>query len=119
MIEKPLRVIKKHNIIIAVILSVLTIGIYGLYWTARLNNDINAISGQEHAMPGILVVFCKLVTLNIYGWYWAWRMGERIDRVSYGKTYNRVLYMALSIFCLDLVAMCLMQKKINKIVRTM
>ncbi len=41
--------IQERNIVLSVVLSVVTCGIYGLYWFVCLTNDVNTISEeQEH-----------------------------------------------------------------------
>ena len=41
--------IQERNIAIAVILSIVTCGLYGIYWMIKLNDEVNQICGDTQA----------------------------------------------------------------------
>ena len=74
--------IKQRNIGICILLSIVTCGIYGLYWFVVLTDDINQESGETDATSGGMSLLLTIVTCNIYGWFWAYKMGEKVDIIK-------------------------------------
>ena len=44
--------VKKRNIALAVVLSIITCGLYGIYWFICLNNDANALTPDDSYTTG-------------------------------------------------------------------
>ena len=109
--------VERKNIALCIVFSIITCGIYGLYWLYKLNDEINQLSGEPNATGGGMVILFTLITCGIYGWYWLFKMGERCDRIN-GTTGGsaNVLYLVLGIFGLSIVSYALMQDTINKAV---
>ena len=55
--------ISRRNIALCVIFSLLTFGIYGLFWMAKENDDINLLSGEVNATGGGMVVLLSIVSV--------------------------------------------------------
>lgn len=111
--------INKRNPVIAVLLSIITCGIYGLYWLACLANDVNTVSDSDpNDMCGWKVIVFSLVTCGIYYFVWLYKAGEKIDMkaVADGRAADnkKVLYLVLGILGLGIVAEILMQLELNK-----
>lgn len=113
---------KERNIALCIIFSLITCGIYGLYWFVCLTNDSLYVSKEKGASGGLALVFC-IITLGIYALYWSYKMGDRIDigkkmhNIS-GGSNNGILYLVLSIFGLGIIAWALMQNELNKFAGT-
>ena len=103
-----------RNLVLAIVFSFLTCGIYSIYWMIKLNDEVNQICGDTQATGGGLVFLFTLITCGIYGWYWAYKMGERCDRIRGIQGNSSILYLVLSILGLDIVYFCLLQDMINK-----
>lgn len=43
---------KKRNIAVCVILTIVTLGIYGLYWFVKITNDVNELANPEKKSSG-------------------------------------------------------------------
>lgn len=110
--------IKQRNIAVCIILSIVTCGIYGLYWLACLNNDTNTASGTFSTSGG-MVVLLTIITCNIYGIYWAFKQGEKIDAAKASRgipsSNSGILYLILSLFGFGIIAWALMQNELNKL----
>lgn len=106
--------IEKREIAICVILSIITCGIYGIYWMIKLNDEINALAGDTQAQTGGMVFLLTIVTCGIYGWYWYYKMGEKCDQIKQSSSSSAILYLILGLFGLGIVNYCLMQDTINK-----
>ncbi len=111
---------KQRNIAVCIILSIVTCGIYGIYWYITLTNDTNTLSGEEGATSGGMVFLLTLITCNIYGIYWAYKQGERIDNAKKARgmesSNSGILYLILTVFGLGAIAWALMQSEINKMI---
>ena len=111
--------IKKKNIATCIILSIVTIGIYGLYWVAKITDESKALAKDENSLPsGGMVILLTIVTCGIYGFYWAYKIGqiqykaEKDHKIEDAKD-NSVMFLVLEIV-FSIVGWALMQNEINK-----
>ena len=111
--------VTQRNIALCIVLSIVTCGIYGLYWLVVLNDDVNTVTGKPGTSGG-MVLLLTIVTCGIYGLYWAYKMGEKLDqaRTEHGATTGSlpILYLVLNLFGLNIVTWALMQSEVNKYV---
>ncbi|MBR3269526.1 MAG: DUF4234 domain-containing protein [Oscillospiraceae bacterium] len=111
--------IQKREIVTAIILSIVTCGIYGIIWFINLTDDSNKLSGDPNATSGGMAFLFGLLTCGIYMFYWAYKRGEIIDNLNVQRgmprTNNAVLYLVLNLFGLGIVTYCLMQSELNKV----
>ena len=107
------RQIKERNIVLCIIFSIITCGIYGIYWLVNMVDDLNELSGHPEDTSGIVVFLLSLITCNIYSWYWLYNAGKKSGEID-GVRDDSVLYLILAIFGLSIVDYCLIQDKINK-----
>ena len=109
--------IAKRDIAIAIILSIVTCGIYGIYWFIVMTEDVNTLT-DDHKTSGGLAFVLTLITCGIYGYYWAYMMGKRIYEYQQAKgevaSDNSVLYLVLQLFGLGIVDYALIQSELNK-----
>lgn len=108
--------IQKRSIAMCVILSIITCGIYGIYWMIQLNDEINEIVGDTQATSGGVVFLLSFVTCGIYGLYWLYKMGEKCDNIKGANSSSAIVYLILGLFGFSIVSYCLMQDTINKAV---
>ena len=111
---------KNRSIPLCIILSIVTCGIYLLYWLVVLTDDLNYASGRDNDTSGALSLVLTIVTCGIYGIYWAYKMGNQLDSALEQRgmpTKNgAVLYLVLSVVGLGFVAWILMQNTINSMI---
>lgn len=112
--------VQRRDIAVAIILSLVTCGIYGIYWFIKLNDEINTITGNTQDTSGGVAFLLSIVTCGIYTFFWMYKMGEKLDNhyVANGMASGSrgVLYLVLSLFGLGIVSYALMQDSVNKIV---
>ncbi len=106
--------LQNRNIALCIVLTIITCGIYGLYWLVVLNDDINYVTNEPNAMTGGMVLLLTIVTCGIYGWYWMYTKGEKLDKVD-GSTNSGILFIILGILGLSVVTYALMQERLNNI----
>ncbi|MCR5201535.1 MAG: DUF4234 domain-containing protein [Lachnospiraceae bacterium] len=106
-----------RNIAVAILLSIVTCGIYEIYWFVKMNDEVNRLSGHPDATSGVVAFLLSLVTCGIYSLYWLYIMGTRCDEMK-GETNGSsgILYLVLALFGLGIVSWCLIQDNINKAV---
>ena len=111
--------IQRRNIALYIVLTLVTCGIFGLYWLVVLNNDCNNAAAISDGTSGGVVILLSIVTCGIYGLYWYYKMGQNLDialqnrgRVPSNKS---VILLVLSIFGLGIVSSALIQDDLNKI----
>ena len=108
--------ITPRSIPVCVILSIITCGIYGIYWMIKLNDEINLLAGEPGATSGGMVFLFSIITCGIYGLYWQYKMGEKCDRIKRTSGSSGILYLILAIVGFGIISYCLMQDTINKAV---
>ena len=111
--------IKKRSVALAILFSIITCGLYAIYWQVSMVNSVNAVSKKENAKGGVVVFLFGLITCSIYWLYWIFKAGDVIDAAKTAKgipTSNRgLVYLLLSIFGLGLVAFAIMQSDLNSL----
>lgn len=111
--------ITKKDIATQIILSVLTCGIYSLYWLSTITDDINNLLDDKSNTSGVTVILLSILTCGLYLIYWNYDIGKKLSML--GEKYNievnnngSLIYMILSICKLDLVSYILIQSDLNK-----
>ena len=106
--------IKTRSIVTAIILSLVTCGIYSIYWFISLTNEINKASGKTNDTNGGVCFLLSLVTCGIYGFYWAYKMGEKTDALDRVNGSKGILFLILQVLGLGIVVYALAQDALNK-----
>jgi hypothetical protein len=111
--------IKKRDIAVTVILSIVTCGIYGLIWFFNLVNDLNTAALTPNDKTPGMILLLTIVTCGIYGMIWLYNAGDKVDKIrkmnGESSSNSNVLYLVLSIFGLAIVAYCLIQSELNRV----
>ena len=111
--------VQERNIAVCVILSIVTLGIYGIYWMIVLANDVNTVSENPNGTSGVIVFLLSLVTCGIYYWYWSYQAGGKLyeakQQKGIGGDNMAVVYLILCVVGLSIVTECLIQNERNKL----
>ncbi|MBD5631685.1 MAG: DUF4234 domain-containing protein [Clostridia bacterium] len=99
--------IKKRNVGLAILFTIITLGIYGIYWYVCLTNDSNKIAPDKKTASGGLAILFTIISFGIYGYYWNYKLGDKL-------TGSGTLYLVLFIFGFGWVNYILGQSEINK-----
>lgn len=112
--------INKRSIATSIILSIITCGLYGLYWIACMANDINALEDNHEGTTGGTVVLLTIVTCGIYGIYFIFQASKRVFFLfeDYGvrTSDNSIINLILTIVGVGLVAYAILQNDINHLI---
>lgn len=114
-LKEFIAMIKQRNVALCIILSLVTCGIYGIYWFVCLTEDTKTAANVE-GTSGIVAYLLSIITCNIYGLYWAYKQGEKIDIAKQNRNMpssnSGVLYLILCLI-FPIVAWALMQNELN------
>lgn len=113
---------KERDIVLSVIYTIITCGIYGIYWFICITDESLEATETYGTSGGLSFVF-SLLTCGLYGLYWAYKLGERLDiekqrrGLSYGSASTGILYLILDLFGLTIITLALAQSELNNFSR--
>ena len=96
---------KKRSIAGCIILTLVTFGIYGIYWFVKLTNETNRLAPEEATMSGGLAFLVTICTL-----------GKKIDVISGNQRNTGVLYLLVSLVGFGIVSHALAQDELNHVI---
>lgn len=102
---------KKRSIGLMVLWTILTGGIYFLYWFIAFQMELKRETGQGFGGFGHFLM--SIFTFGIYTIYWNYAAGKRLHQL--GLEDNSTLYLILTIVGFGLIGNLLMQSKANEI----
>ena len=111
--------VKERNIALCIVFTIISCGIYGIYWFICLTDETNNASNSTGTTGGIAFLL-SLVTCGIYTFYWMYKQGEKLDSAKASRGLESsgnsgVIYLILSLFGLGFVSYALMQNDLNKL----
>ncbi|MCX8129592.1 MAG: DUF4234 domain-containing protein [Clostridia bacterium] len=100
-----------------IVFSIITCGIYFLYWIYSFATEMKTYMNDNASNPGVELALC--IFCYPYQYYWFYRYGKTITeaqkRAGLQPEDNSVLYLILAIFGLGIVNAAIMQSSVNKI----
>lgn len=106
--------IESRNIATAIILSIVTCGIYSIYWIYTMIRDTNIVTGNEDETT-LQVILCLFIPF--YSLYWLYTRDKRLLEAGakYGVNVsdNSVIMLILAICQLGIVSWALLQNDLN------
>lgn len=108
---------KKRSCVLGVIFTVLTAGLYGLYWFCCLTNDTNRLAKSKTA-GGLTALIFTVITGGLYGFYWYYKLGVKVSEIKKDTGSSGIAYLLLYLFCLGFIAFLLAQSEVKCRCRT-
>lgn len=112
--------IKKRSIAVCILLTIITCGIYGIYWFIKLNDEANYLCAAPAPVSGGTAFILTIITCGIYGLFWMYTQGEKLEtaRMQRNMTAGNlaVLYLVLALLSFGIISYALMQYEINSMV---
>jgi hypothetical protein len=109
--------VQRRDIAACIIFSLITCGIYSIYWFICLADDVNTVSNEQDTSGG-MVFLLTLLTCGIYGFYWAYRCGEKLDKAKQMHGINAgnggAFYLLILLFA-GIISYAVIQHEINKL----
>ena len=110
--------LQRRSIPLCIVLSIITCGIYSLYWFVKVTDELNQVSGDRSAATGGMSLLFTIITCGIYGLYWAWKCGERVNALRAGRGtpdgFLHIVFLVLNLFELNIVNLALIQDELNQ-----
>lgn len=105
--------IKNRNIVTAIVLTLVTCGIYGIYWAICLARE--AVSVKDPSDSAILEIVLMLF-VPFLGFFLAEKkLSEGCAAKGIPHTDNSILYLILGLVGLGIVNYCMLQNDLNKL----
>ncbi len=95
----------RRSILVVILLTFLTFGLYSLYWLASTKNEMNRQGAQ---IPTAWLMIIPIVSL-----YWIWKYCEGVEQVSDRQMSGIVAF--LLFFFLGAIGIAIVQTQFNKI----
>ena len=125
-----MRVNQNRSVFTYILLTIVTCGLYGLYFTYALAKDVNIMcSGDGKHTSGLLaLIILTFLTCGIYGIIWWYNVAERIGnaqaRLGQPKDIDGMKYLLFTIIgylvcgLISLYGMHLLCEGSNKVARS-
>ena len=113
--------IERISIPIYLILTILTCGIFNLYWNYKQMEACNALLNRE-AFQFWIWLLLSIITCGLYHIYYQYKMGAAINEIQKQEETHvfenlPLLGTLLTVFGFSIVTDCIHQHEINKIIK--
>jgi len=100
----------KRNIPLSVVLSVITLGIYAIFWIKSISEDIAKLEGEK---TNSYLETALFFTVPFYCMYWYYTKGRKIAKLADDADMS-ILFSIQGLFCIGVFAFALIQTQIHK-----
>ena len=119
--EKPLKKIRgekigfaRRNVGSCVILTIMTLGIFGIVWLVKICKDLRRLHGDENPVGGEVLLY---TLVPFYSVYWAYDKGKQMFEDSQKRggnlTDRKYIYMFMNIIFMQLFTLGFIQTQLN------
>ena len=108
----------RRNIVSGILLSIITCGIYSLYWQYKQMDTLNAWLGRDD-YSFILWLLLSILTCGIFGLYYEYKMATGINEIQtnrgmYADTSLPIICVLLALFGVGIASIAIQQHHINR-----
>lgn len=119
--DKPLKKIRgeeigfpRRNVGSCVILTLMTLGIFGIVWLVKICKDLRRLHGDENPVGGEVLLF---LLVPFYSVYWAYDKGKQMYEDSKRRggnlTDRKYVYMFMNLLFMQLFTLGFIQTQLN------
>ena len=105
--------IKQRNIVTCILLTLITCGIYGIYWVIMMARE--AVSVKDPADSAVLEIVLMLFLPFLGFFLCEKKLSEGCAAKGIPHNDNSIVYLILGLVGLGIVNFCMMQSDLNKI----
>ena len=98
--------LQRRDPIMVLIFSVITFGIYGIYWQVKTKLELND--------SGANIPTAWLIIIPIISIWWAWKFSEGVEQVTQGRMSGPVAFLLL--FFIGMIGGAIIQDSLNKVI---
>lgn len=107
-----------RSIAVSIIFTIITCGIYNLFWNWYQMEACNELLGREEFKPG-MVILLSIVTCGLYFIYYQYCMGGIIVEIQRSRAVTPfenlpIISLFLSIFGMSIIVDAIHQNELNK-----
>lgn len=106
------------------LLSIITFGLYGLYFMTTLTSDVNTVceGDNESTTNFFIMIILGCITCGLYPFWWYYKLGNRLNKAGHifgvdipdsGTTF--IFYAILSPFTFGLISLLLFYRMIDDV----
>ncbi len=102
---------KRRSPIAVILLTIITLGIYGIVWFVKTKLEMNREGAK---IPTAWLIIIPFVSI-----WWLWKYSEGVEDVSKGETSTGTAFLllfVLGLFGLTIIGMAVIQSQFNKLV---
>lgn len=115
--------VQKRDIVISILLSLVTCGLYSIYWIITMTDDAKILTQDSRLKSGGMTYLLIIITCGIYGFFWAYNLGKALSdykrKLGKASEDHGVLYLILYLLAFSIVVVALAQSVINEEVQTL
>ena len=109
------------SFITVVLLSIVTCGIYGIYWMITFADKVHTLVGRQTAASGVKLLLYSILSCGIYVFYFYVEMGNSLNeahdqRGMYGHRLSQGVTVVLMLFGLAIIPMYQLIQSYNEVV---
>lgn len=110
----------KRSVVSVILFSIITCGIYSIYWFIVTTNDIESHLQEKDGSvsSGGMAFLLSIITCSIYTIYWYYKQGKRIgalkSQAGLAPSDNSVLYVILGVLGFGIINYAIMQSELNE-----
>ena len=108
--------VKERSIGAVIILSLITCGIYNIYWMYSITEEVSYLIDDSTFTGGKVILF-SIITCGIYTFFWYYSMGQKLmvaqQRHDKMVKDNSIVYLLLAIFGLSIISNAIIQSEMN------
>lgn len=105
--------IKQRNIVVCILLTLITCGIYGIYWVIMLAKE--GVSVKDASDNAILEIVLMLFLPFLGIFLTEKKFAEGCAEKGIDHKDNSILYLILGLVGLGIVGLCMLQNDLNKL----
>jgi len=103
--NKKGTIMEKRSPITVALLTIVTLGIYGIIWYVKTKREMNKLGAD---IPTVW-----LIIIPIVGLYWLWKYSEGVEKVTNGKLSAILCFILM--YLVGFVGIAVVQDSFNKI----
>lgn len=112
--ENELIKVHKRKIWSCILLSIVTLGIYGIYWKYLLVKNLRFVQKNTDGCAGEMLCLLFVPFYSLYWWYTSGeQLKQKFNQNACSLTGNGFVYLMLGILGLEIVSMSIMQSDFN------